>query len=56
MTKGFDFEFHSVSTVVDSTLEALKNGTEDVLSDDFSVEWYNDWRKDPKAVEKKLQE
>jgi NAD(P)-dependent dehydrogenase (short-subunit alcohol dehydrogenase family) len=42
------------STVANVVMEALSNGTEDILPDPMSKKWYESWRADPKAMEMQM--
>jgi short-subunit dehydrogenase len=42
------------STVANVVMEALSNGTEDILPDPMSKKWYESWRADPKVMEMQM--
>jgi hypothetical protein len=54
MADGIPMDKTPPSTVAYAVMEALSNGTEDLLPDPMSQEWYENWRNDPKAMEMQM--
>jgi NAD(P)-dependent dehydrogenase (short-subunit alcohol dehydrogenase family) len=51
MADGIPMDKTPPSTVANAVMEALSNGTEDLLPDPQSKDMYEGWRADPKAME-----
>jgi NAD(P)-dependent dehydrogenase (short-subunit alcohol dehydrogenase family) len=56
MAKGIDMEKSSPEETAEGTLDAIERGDEDVFIDQMAVQFYKDFRNDPKAVEKQCGE
>lgn len=56
MAKDIDMEKSSPEETAEGTLDAIESGDEDVFIDPMAVQFYKDFRSDPKAVEKQCGE